>query len=253
MSRKRFIKKRTKKKYKIKDVSISDRISLGDDATSGKIGYHYLNYENTYKYFTKVCNNKNILCIPNTGDEWMKSLMRLYINKSKNDVIPADYSVTITSFLKEVTRCINKSRLVPISLQIIVPNIGTHANMIIIDSKKKTIELFEPHGNRDVMSSLEGISRGYYKINRNIHRFFSKNFKNYKYISPDKYLPLYGLQSRIDAYDGMCVTWNILYLHYRILNPDIPIDKLAEYLNKHITKDILLKYAHNIERVMKNM
>ena len=47
------------------------------------------------------------------------------------------------------------------------------------------------------------------------------NLPDFKYIPPSKYEPEEGLQARLDAYSGLCVTWSILYLHYRVLNPDV--------------------------------
>ena len=100
---------------------------------------------------------------------------------------PVDVNVSTHKFMSEVTRCIQKSRLVPISLEIIVPGVGTHANMILIDSHKKTVELFEPHGNRDNDSELENISRAYTKVSKNVQRFIKKFLPDYTYIPPNKY------------------------------------------------------------------
>ena len=53
---------------------------------------------------------------------------------------------------------------------------------------------------------------------------------DFKYIPPSSYEPKEGLQGRLDAFSGLCVTWSILYLHYRVLNPDVPPKKLVNYL-----------------------
>ena len=85
-------------------------------------------------------------------------------------VKPVDSNISKVKFMKELKKCLNH-RLIPISLEIIVPGSKTHANIILIDSKKKTVELFEPHGNRDNQSELESISRAYFKISKNVHKF----------------------------------------------------------------------------------
>jgi len=141
--------------------------------------------------------------------------------------------------------------LIPISLEIIVPGVGTHANIVLIDTIKKTVELFEPHGARDNKSELQSISRAYFKVSKNVHRFVRMNFRNYTYIPPSRYEPEEGLQARLDAYSGMCVTWAIIYLHYRILNPDVPPKKLIQYLDKRITRKVLLQYTRYVEEVLK--
>ena len=63
---------------------------------------------------------------------------------------------------------------------------------------------------------------------------------------------MYGLQARLDAFSGLCVTWAILYMHYRLLNPDIDPKKLISYLDKKATKNFLLRYTKYVEDVLKH-
>ena len=49
-------------------------------------------------------------------------------------------------------------------------------------SKKKTVELFEPHGARDNKSELESISRAYFKVSKNVHKFVRNYLPGFKYI-----------------------------------------------------------------------
>ena len=152
--------------------------------------------------------------------------------------------------MSEIKKCMDH-RLIPISLEIIVPQVGTHANIVLIDTKKKTVELFEPHGARDNQSELESISRAYFKISKNVHKFVRINFPEYKFIPPSRYEPEEGLQARLDAFSGLCVTWSLLYLHYRVLNPDVPPKKLIQYLEKKIKRKELLRYTRYVEDVLK--
>ena len=80
---------------------------------------------------------------------------------------------------------------------------------------------------------------------------FKMYLPDFTYIPPSKYEPKDGLQERLDAFSGMCVTWSILYLHYRILNPDIPPKRLINYLDKKITRNVLLRYTKYVEDVLK--
>ena len=84
-----------------------------------------------------------------------------------------------------------------------------------------------------------------------LKKMFSQVLPKYKYISPQTYLPTYGLQARIDAYTGLCVTWSIMYIHYRLLNPDINRKTLVRYMSK-LKKNFLLKYAKYVEETIKN-
>ena len=261
-------KKRTKKKKSSKrkqklniiDVSVDTTINLGTKASPGNIGYHYQQYSNIFEFIKRIIYKdkklQKIICIPDIGEGWMQSFLRLHFYKLSSkkygmkSIKPVDSQVTKNKFIREIKKC-SYSRLVPINLQIIVPDIGTHSNIILLDNKKKTIELFEPHGNRGNKSKLESISGAYFKVSKNVKRYFEIYLPEYKYIPPSKYEPKLGLQARLDVYSGMCVTWSLLWLHYRILNPDISQNKLITYLDTKVTKKFLLQYTKFVEVTLK--
>ena len=257
---KKRTKRLSKKKLTIIDVPLSKKKSKGSQASVGSINYHYQRYYNTFAFLTKIIKKNKRLhkrtCIPDVGKGWMKSFLKLHFFKdipSINSLIslkPVDSTQSLHKFITEVDRCMDH-RLVPISLEIIVPGVGTHANIILIDTRKKTVELFEPHGNRDNSSQLEDISRAYYKVSKNVQRFFNRYLPDYKYISPSDYEPGDGLQARLDAFSGLCVTWSILYLHYRVLNPDISQKDLINYMDSNVTKSKLLRYTRYVEETLK--
>lgn len=255
--------KKTQNKYKgtIIDVPFSDNVSLGSKASLGNINYHYQKYYNTFAFLKEIIKRntklQNLVCIPNVGSDWMQSFMKVHFFKNigslkphLESVKPVDSFVSKEQFMNEIKKCMNH-RLIPISLEIIVPQVGTHANIVLIDTKKKTVELFEPHGARDNQSELESISRAYFKITKNVHKFVKINLPEYKFIPPSKYEPEEGLQARLDAFSGLCVTWSLLYLHYRVLNPDIPPKQLILYLEKKIKRKELLRYTRYVEDVLK--
>ena len=98
---------------------------------------------------------------------------------------------------------------------------------------------------------MEGIVGAYKIINDNLKKFMNINFKTYKYKSPSNYLPSYGLQIKYDAYSGLCVTWNILYIHYKLLNPDINSKILVNHINNYFNLDKILRYAKKIKYILK--
>ena len=258
---KKKTKKKDTKKLKVVDVPLADKVSMGSKASIGSIDYHYQKYYNTFAFIKKVINKddklKKMVCIPKTSDSWLQSFMKVHfftgieaIKSHLESVKPVDPFVSKDNFMNELNKCMVK-RLVPISLEIVIPNVGTHANVIIIDTKKKTVELFEPHGARSNESELESISRAYFKVSKNVHKFVRMNLPDFTYIPPSKYEPEDGLQVRLDAFSGLCVTWSILYLHYRILNPDLNPKKLMEYLDKIFTIKKILRYTRYVEEVLK--
>ena len=254
-------KKLTKKdKHGIIDVPLSKTLSQGSKASLGSKDYHYLHYYNTFAFLQEIIKKnkklQKLVCIPKVGEGWMQSFLKVHFfkglsSKSMDSVKPVDSANSKNKFIDEVNKCM-KHRFIPINLQIIVPGVGTHANVILIDSHKKTIELFEPHGNRGEQSELESISRAYYKVSKNVQRFFSRYLPDFKYIPPSTYEPKEALQARLDAFSGLCVTWSILYLHYRVLNPDVPPKKLVNYIDKKMNKRDLLRYTKYVEDVLKH-
>jgi len=249
-------KKLTKKDKKgIIDVPLSDKPGQGSKASVGSINYHYQKYYNTFTFLKEIIKiNKKLhklVCIPNVGKGWMKAFLKVNILNDYHSLQPVDSINDMNRFMLEVSRCM-KYRFIPINLEIIVPRIGSHANIILIDTKKKTVELFEPHGNRGNKSELESISRAYYKVSKDVHKFVSLYLPTYSFIPPSKYEPKEGLQARLDAFSGLCVTWSILYLHYRLLNPDIPPKRLITYLDKKMTRNVLLRYTKYVEDVLKH-
>ena len=254
-----------KTKLNIIDVPLSTRISLGTLASDGYIGYHYQAYDNIYDFFTKILkqdNNLNdLLCFPDKKDEWMNSFIKINLDpqdlKSSELVIQnmnlRNPNENLKIILDVVKTCENKGkRFFILTIMLIVPGkSGSHANIVVIDLHEKTIELFEPHGKRTELSTLDSLEGAYHMTDRLLKKMFSKILPGYGYISPQNYLPTYGLQARIDAYTGLCVTWSIMYVHYRILNPKINRKILVRYMST-LKKQFLLKYAKYIEETIKN-
>ena len=129
----------------------------------------------------------------------------------------------------------------------------SHANMILIDTVNKTIERYEPHGHSlkfdKKKTILEGVDN---KFNTKLLNYIG--LKNYTYISPIEISPKLGVQLKSDAYDGMCLTYSIMYLQLRIMNPDVDQKEIIKYLLKKSRNEIyniILRYAKYIEDKLK--
>jgi hypothetical protein len=243
-------------KLNVIDVPVASSVSMGSKASRGDINYHYQKYYNTFAFLKEIVKGNKLLqeriCIPDIGEGWMKAFLKVhFINDKLASVMPVDAEFSKEQFIKEIEVCM-KERLIPLNLEIIVPGSGTHANVIIIDTQKKTVELFEPHGSRKDSSELESIYGAYAKVSNKVKRFFTQYLPTYRYIPPSEYEPKRGLQYRLDDFSGLCVTWTILYLHYRLLNPDIDPKKLVSYLDTKFTKKTLLRYTRYVEEVLKH-
>ena len=246
----------------IKDVPISGRKLKGSLETLGKINYHYQKYDNTFQFFDKLLEKDKkldrILCIPSVGNSWMRSFLKVILDDNKlstselmvKNIEPVDPMVSVEKFNHMMRKC--RKRFVAVSVQLIVHNKpGSHANMIIVDTKEKSVELFEPHGARSSETTMDSLEGAYKISDKLVKKYFHKYFNNYKYISPSENLPTYGLQAKIDYYNGMCVTWCIMYLHYKILNPNKTQKDIIDKIKRKVDLPFLLKYAKYIEDMIK--
>jgi hypothetical protein len=239
---KRGLTKKNKSKKNIVDVQLSDNISKGTKATEGFIEYHYQNYSNILDFLIRIKNSD--LCFFKSRNNFIS----LDVDNMNDGIIVSD----IYKFKKDLDNCLkNKNRFVPIILNLIT-NDGNHANILLIDKNTKIIELYEPHGSRTSSSELGGLRGAYVKKVKELKKFFN-------------YLVRYDVKNIVDyqrgtefqmkndpvRHSGFCVTWSILFVHYRILNPNISLNYLMKYLAKKITSRKILQYAKFIEETLK--
>jgi len=259
--------KQKKRRLKFNDVPISDKVSLRTLATKGYYGdYHYQYYTNNYyfwdNYIKKNEKIREILCWPfNNKFDWSNFLLKVNlidntkINSSelvKINVEPLGFNKAWSNIANTIRNCEKRFFMMPIMLS--HPNMdGSHANIILVDTEKsqKKIMLLEPHGKRRKLSTLDSVESGYFLSNRYLNKFFSKILPEYQYISPHLFMGSNSLQSRIDSGTGLCITWGILFVHYRLINLDKTIKQLINYLDKKITRKFILKYARFVEEIIK--
>ena len=255
--------KRLKNKIKITDVPISNRVSMGTLASLGDVEYHYQSYDNIFNFLKILKKDKKInelLCFPLEKNDWLNTFIKINLNTEnvkRSELVLKNIELrnekeNIKIIYDLVKVCENEGkRFFICTVMLIVPGKpGSHANIIVIDLKEKTIELFEPHGKRTELSTLDSLEGAYHISDKLLKKMFKDILPKYRYISPQTYLPTYGLQARIDAYTGLCVTWSIMYVHYRLLNPNINRKTLVRHMSK-LSKNFLLKYARYIEEKVK--
>ena len=92
-----------------------------------------------------------------------------------------------------------------------------HANALIIDRKRKTLDRYEPAGKlKD-------------KYDDKISRLLSARLPGFRFTRYAEYA-LGEQRPQTDSYNGMCVTFSLVYVLYRLLNPDVD----AEVLRRHM-------------------
>ena len=114
-----------------------------------------------------------------------------------------------------------------------------HSNSLIFDTRKKTIERFEPFGR---MSKPEDDST--------LSRLFLSELKGWRYVGTESSAPDKGPQWLADSFSGMCVTFSLLYVLLRLLNPQKTPRQINTYIvegktNKEL-KDTVLRLNRHV-------
>jgi hypothetical protein len=156
----------------------------------------------------------------------------------------------------------NIKRFGLVFLSIIYDNI-LHANILLYDFKKMTIERFEPYGNSNIVdTTMDDILEE--------ELTWSTGFK---YIRPNDYLPIVGFQTISDEnnienkksgdFGGFCLAWCLCYIETRMKNmeidPKILVSKLINKLTKSNIKfsEYIRNYSNKINeyriKYMKNI
>lgn len=107
---------------------------------------------------------------------------------------------------------------------------GGHSNLIIIDNIEKTIEFFEPHGERfmHTISSIISIDKLLEKIIKDIFIFT----KEYKFVNSASMCIIgpQALQSTVDPKSGHCLAWSLLFIVLRILNSNLTNVNISQFI-----------------------
>ncbi len=180
----------------------------------------------------------------------VNAFLRLELNNLKKGV-HSKY-IPDTHFIKIIHKCLQKKEVcfLPLMLETVRKKTN-HANLILIDARKKQVEVFEPHGSRGTKSSLGGISYAYGKKLKAIQRYFKEHLPEYDIINVVDSVQRTSLQSLYDRGSGYCVTWSLLYCHYRLINQKVPYKSIVQYMDRTINTGKLLQYAHHVERKLK--
>ena len=133
---------------------------------------------------------------------------------------------------------------------------GNHANIAMINNVNKTIEFFEPHGyRRNKNSEIAGIRGIYNKKIKLLTKYFKDLLPSHSFINVTDFNKETSFQTLLDPEEnsGFCVTWCILFIHYRLLNPHVLVSRLIERMHKQMTTPKLLRYAKFVEETVKKI
>ena len=243
--------KTKKKQIKIKDPEFSSKTHKGTAASPNEIDYHYQKYSNIMDYLKIFIRKNKLRNVYIASGNIFNNLVNLNLNNMSIRSLVLNEK-KVKAMLKES----RSKRFFPIVLSVDMTDDGvydSHANIILVDHRKKQIELFEPHGYRTESSELGDITAAYSKKERILKKYFKKLLPDYKFVNVVDYVKRTAFQILYDPDDhtGYCVTWATLYAEYRLLNPDVTSENLAKYIDKKITTKLLLKYSAKVENSLK--
>ena len=235
--------------------------------------YHLCVYKNrngTY-YTMKNINIYGKLSCDRTAEFYEGSTVNTYasiiifdapMNTSKTS---KDMTILTPPNLAELIRnCEKDNKYMVVSdltlMQTDDPTQTSHANVLIFDTQRKTIERFDPHGGNeysdvklayDTTINTDSYGRKDFMFGKNkfgldkpgndnlgkkkksqalFNQFlidnalkskFIKILPDYKYYGTNETTPYLGPQIKADEYDGLCVTWSCMYIVLRLLNPQL--------------------------------
>ncbi len=161
-----------------------------------------------------------------------------------------------------------KVRFIFFKLTLVISDSGTHANIIIFDKKRGTLERFEPYGVIPYLDSddLDKIIKE--KIGGFLEDYLKKKKKKLIYYSPRDLMGDVSFQiisndtdmevKKLGDPTGYCLAWTFWYLEMRIQNSSIDPKELIKFSLKKIVNakqkyrdqifiDFIRRYAADLD------
>jgi len=195
------------------------------------------------------------LVLKNMNIEFMTSYLKNNYNDMlcvMPDAIFVEYPLTTwapSSLQTQISDCQQNFVVIFVSILIVDENVR-HRNMIFIDKKKRTAELFEPHGSTSKFVLSESMTKYFKQI-------------NIVYIDAKQSCPTYGPQyiesnhtiiTDNDSIDpgGYCSFWALFMVECRLIFPGVDVDTITKSL-VHCFCDlrpVIRYYAAHIKKTM---
>ena len=171
--------------------------------------------------------------------------------KKTTKVIQKQYSVSFPggsfNFIKMLKSCRKRYIVVPVYFEWVD---GAHANILLIDTKLKTVERFEPYGKLPLFFYLVA-DQFDKKMGVELNKILGKK---YSYYTPLMFCPERSLQTINEEYGteyygdpiGFCAAWCAMYIDLRLSETKLSRSKLVEKLlkrNKEDMKRFIRKYT----------
>lgn len=148
------------------------------------------------------------------------------------------------NFWKKFWSCSNK-RFIVFPFGYSCKDGSGHANIMIYDSKKMTLERFEPYGDLNSVVPQDKKKCFNPEIDEILFNFFDDKGVIKEYFPPSSFIPSNGMQKiqekeySMTEYDpeGFCTMWSLFYCDLRLSNPEMERKKLLEKTIKTFTNN----------------
>jgi len=148
-------------------------------------------------------------------------------------------------FLNSIKNCLNKTDRFVIGILALKVKGGHHANALIFDKKNNTLSRFEPHGSNtkaynykhadESMKAflnrkdlINKIGKWHY-LSSTIACPTGPQTKEGRHYYQKKMGKVFGRKVVIEA-GGFCAAWSLIFIHYKLLNPDVNDEDIIEYM-----------------------
>lgn len=226
-------------------LNMPDRVTFDD--ISSDFDTRYI-FNSSFALFEYILPNSCVIA----KEVQVRKIRQKYENGNlrkifmKKDIF--DFDNIFNKIYDSIKSCDKRFVIIPVAFLFKTGN--SHANSLIIDRHRKTIERFEPHGyfQKKLISLFD--------------TFMSKELKkiNYTYIYPLDYCPIVGPQkshANVSTIGdpGFCVGWSWWYILHRISYPDINQEKLIKALTikLHSKEGGYDKYIFNLGYFLKKL
>lgn len=179
---------------------------------------------------------KAVACIP----EWSLRGIRagIYVTGTSDQ---KNIKLHMPPWKREVEKCRQAGKtFVILNFGLYIGSYVQHAGAVLIDLRRNVIERFEPAGR---------LSGTYDTLDMAIEEQFRNRMPTYDYVGTIRAAPKRGPQELADAFSGLCVTFSLLYILVRLMNPQRTPKEVQEHLVK-LTPTTLRDTALRLNRTM---
>lgn len=189
---------------------------------------------------THVCKASWFLCANSDGEPFFRkrcpknTLWKMFNGGILVDINTPHPRLILPPDLKDLLKSCTGRRFLVVGFGLYPTSdlVVGHSNALVLDTMRRVIERYEPSG----------------KPNAHLDNLMKRRFST---ILPGwTYIGYHGSQEMADSFDGMCVTFSLMFILLRLLNPDATPDDVRRYMSRMASngelRDIVLRLNRHV-------